>query len=172
MKRLNILLSGLLLVMILSTSIGTALAYFTANTQAEGAVPITLGDREEINENFDNWVKHVTITSDEDSEPVFIRAKVFYSVASGLTVSIKDGNNGWSLGEEGYYYYDKIVKGGGKTDPLDVAIGNIPQDAEEGDEFNVVVIYESTPVRYEADGTAYADWDHILDTGTQEGGSN
>ena len=170
MKRLNILLSGLLLVMILSTSIGTALAYFTANTQAEGAVPITLGDREEINEDFDNWVKHVTITSDEDSEPVFIRAKVFYSVASGLTTSIS--GSGWSLGEEGHYYYSEIVKGGETTSVLDVAIGNIPQDAEEGDEFNVVVIYESTPVRYEADGTAYADWDHILDTGTQEGGSN
>ncbi len=170
MKRLNIVLSGLLLVMILSMCIAPAMAYFTANTEAEGAVPITLGDREEIDEDFDDWVKHVTITSEKDSEPVFIRAKVFYSVASGLTVSIS--GSGWSLGEDGYYYYSEIVKAEQSTSVLDVAIGNIPQNAEEGDEFNVIVIYESAPVRYEPDGTAYADWDHVLDTGTEEGGSN
>ena len=170
MKRLNIVLSGLLLVMILSMCIAPAMAYFTANTEAEGAVPITLGDREEIDEDFDDWVKHVTITSEKDSEPVFIRAKVFYSVASGLTVSIS--GSGWSLGEDGYYYYSEIVKAEQSTSVLDVAIGNIPQNAEEGDEFNVIVIYESAPVRYKPDGTAYADWDHVLDTGTEEGGSN
>ena len=170
MKRLNIVLSGLLLVMILSMCIAPAMAYFTANTEAEGAVPITLGDREEIDEDFDDWVKHVTITSEKDSEPVFIRAKVFYSVASGLTVSIS--GSGWSLGEDGYYYYSEIVKAEQSTSVLDVAIGNITQNAEEGDEFNVIVIYESAPVRYEPDGTAYADWDHVLDTGTEEGGSN
>ena len=170
MKRLNIILSGLLLVMILCTSIGTAMAYFTANTEAEGAVPLTLGDREEIEEEFQDWVKHVTITSQEDSEPVYIRAKVFYSVASGLTADV--GGKGWSAGDDGYYYYGKIVKEKESTTSLDVAIGNIPKDAKEGDEFNVVVIYESAPVRYKADGTAYADWEHLLDTGTEEGGSN
>ena len=38
--------------------------------------------------------------------------------------------------------------------------------------FNVVVIYESTPVRYHEDGSAFTveetDWDEIVDTGSTE----
>ena len=39
-----------------------------------------------------------------------------------------------------------------------------------GDSFHVAVIYESTPVRYNADGTPYADWDEVLNSVTMEGG--
>ena len=37
--------------------------------------------------------------------------------------------------------------------------------------FNVVVIYESTPVMYREDGTPYADWNVVLDNGTSQSGS-
>ena len=49
-------------------------------------------------------------------------------------------------------------------------------DAEEGDECNVVVIYESIPVQYDADGNALApqaaDWSVPLVSGSTEGGND
>ena len=37
---------------------------------------------------------------------------------------------------------------------------------KDGLTFNVVVIYESTPVLYREDGTPYADWNAVLDSGS------
>jgi len=62
--------------------------------------------------------------------------------------------------------------GGGKTSVLSVKIENVPEaDLENGTMFNVVVIYESTPVMYREDGTPYADWNVVLDNGTSQSGS-
>ena len=50
-----------------------------------------------------------------------------------------------------------------------------PEDAKEGDDFNVVVVYESTPVLYDEKGDPYpydkADWNQILDV-EEEGGNS
>ena len=73
-------------------------------------------------------------------------------------------------GSDGYYYYTPIVNAGETTTILKVLIGNVPEDVKEGDEFNVIVIYETTPVQYREDGTPYADWSVKLTTGTTEGG--
>ena len=47
-------------------------------------------------------------------------------------------------------------------------------DPEEMERFNVVVIYESTPVKYHEDGTPYTveetDWSELLDTGSTVSG--
>ncbi len=42
------------------------------------------------------------------------------------------------------------------------------EEPEEGDEFNVVVVYESTLVLYDKDGNPYADWSNVL-TSYEEG---
>ena len=51
------------------------------------------------------------------------------------------------------------------TEELTVTIKNVPEDVEPGTDFNVVVIYESTPVLYDSDGNPYADWTAKVDTG-------
>ena len=58
-------------------------------------------------------------------------------------------------------YYGDIVNAGEVTAPISVGIDGIP---EEGGSFNVAVIYESTPVQYRDDGSAYADWEIWLET--------
>ncbi len=62
-----------------------------------------------------------------------------------------------------------------RTSELLVQI-EFPADAEEGDECNVVVIYESIPVQYDADGNALApqaaDWSVPLVSGSTEGGND
>lgn len=48
-----------------------------------------------------------------------------------------------------------------------MSIGNIPEEElKDNLTFNVIVIYESTPVMYNEDGTPYADWNAVLDTGS------
>ena len=38
---------------------------------------------------------------------------------------------------------------------------------EDGDSFNVIVVYEAVPARYHEDGTAYADWTQQIETFTE-----
>ncbi len=169
MKKKSSILAVLVLAAVLTAGIGKAWAYFTTFAEAAGGYTIELGDRTEITEKFDQWVKHVVITADEDSkEPVYIRARAF--CGSAYTVEYSDASGKWTPGEKGYYYYSDILNAGGSTDELLVRIGNIPKDAKEGDSFHVVVVYESAPVRYQEDGTPYADWDEVLDSVRMEGG--
>ena len=170
MKHKNLLLGALLVVLVLTASIGSAWAYFTTYAVAKGGYPVHLGDRTEITETFSNWTKKVTITSEADSEPVYIRAIAYCGSEYDLVYS--DASGKWSPGADGYYYYSDIVPGGGSTTELEIRIDNVPEDVTDGDSFNVVVVYESTPVCYQADGTPYADWDQVLDTGTAEGGES
>lgn len=158
-------------VMIAGAGIGKTWAYFTTYTEAAGGYTLKLGDRTEIKEDFSDWTKHVVITNEEGSNPVYIRVKAF--CASPYTIEYS--GEGWSLAADGYYYYEKAVSGAAgqnMTAPLDLKIGGIPSDPEAMERFNVIVIYESTPVRYHEDGTPYTvyetDWSVILDTGKTE----
>lgn len=159
-----------------TATVGTTLAYFTTYASAKGSIPITLEEQTKITEDLDGDTKIVTIENSEDSRPVFVRAKAF----SGSTYPLKYEGSSWVLGEDDYYYYSnadgspKILDPGSATnngDELRVSI-QFPKDSVDGDKFNVVVVYETTPVLYKADGTPYADWTDILDNGniSSEGG--
>lgn len=163
MKRMRYLLPVLALSLVMTAGIGKAWAYFTTYASAQGGIPIELGSETEITERFSSWIKHLTITNDEGSEPVYIRARAFY----GGNYTVTYEGTGWSAGEDGYYYYDGIVEGGGSTSELLVKIGGIPEeDLKDQQTFNIIVIYESTPVQYHEDGTPYADWTAVLDNGS------
>lgn len=164
----NILLVSLVSVMVLSAGIGKAWAYFTTYARAEGGYVIRLDYDTDIEEEFADWTKKITISNKSGSLPVYIRVKAFCGGEYKLVYSDEDGS--WTQGTDGYWYYKHIVYGGEKTKPLSVRIENIPKDAEESTEFNVVVIYESTLVRYDKSGNPYADWSAKQDTGRTEGG--
>lgn len=162
MKKTGYVLTVFALICVMTAGIGRAWAYFTTYAEAAGGIPLRLGDETEIEEKFSGWVKHVTISNKEGSEPVYIRAKAF----GGGSYTLEYSGEGWEPGEGGYYYYKDSVPGGGAAKELSVRIGNVPEeDLKDGQTFNVIVIYESTPVLYHEDGTPYADWDAVLDTG-------
>ena len=168
-RKAEYFLLFLVFALILGAGAGRAWAYVTTYAEAAGTVTLHMGDETTIEEEFSNWEKRVTITSDADSEPVYIRAKAFGSGSYPLVYS----GDGWSAGEGDYYYYNDIVPGGKATNPLSVKIEHVPaDDVEDGTAFNVIVIYESTPVLYREDGTPYADWDIVLDNGTSETGGS
>lgn len=168
MKKKNILLAALAVSLTLSAGAGSAWAYFTTYANASGGYTLSLGDKTTISENEPtSWTKHVVITSQADSKPVYVRARAFCGSDYELIYS---GSAKWSPNSDGYYYYSDILNGGESTDMLDIKIENIPEEVKNGDSFNVVVIYETTPVRYHEDGTPYADWTAELNT-TVEGGA-
>nr|WP_300816656.1 hypothetical protein [uncultured Acetatifactor sp.] len=156
-------------VTVAGASVGQAWAYFTTYAEAAGGYTIRLGDRTEIREDFSDWTKHVVIDSQEGSQPVYVRARAFCGSQYELVYS----GDGWTQAGD-YYYYNDILYGGQETNPLDIRIEGIPETPDK-DYFNVIVIYESVPVQYHEDGTAFSiqetDWSQVLDTGSTEAGS-
>jgi predicted ribosomally synthesized peptide with SipW-like signal peptide len=168
MKRKTWFLSLAAVILVLSLSIGSAMAYFSAYATAQGGKTIQLGATTEISEpEISDWTKHVVITSQADSQPVYVRAKAF--AGSEYTLTFESASGKWSQGDDGYYYYSDILEGGASTEELLIHIGGIPEDTKD---FNVVVVYESTPVLYDADGNPYADWTQTIILNGAEGGQD
>ena len=81
------------------------------------------------------------------------------------------GSSHWRKDADGWWYYEAILKPGELTNVLSVKIEVTREMMDlEIDNFNVVVVQESTPVLYREDGTPYADWDLSI-TSEEEAGS-
>lgn len=163
MKKTKYFLASLAAVMILTAGVGQAMAYFTTYTEVKGTRIVRLGDETEITENFAEWTKELTIRNEEGSQPVYVRAKVFAPDTLTIECPYAGSDEKWGpKRDDGYYYYSDALAAGESAGKLNVHISNLPVDAVKGDTFNVIVVYESTPVLYKEDGTAYADWDSEL----------
>lgn len=167
MKKSNKILLSAALVMIIAAMMIPAWSYFTTYAAARGGHPIHLGENSRIKEEVKEGKKILQVSNTDKNVTVFIRAKAF----SGTNNPLKYSGDGWTLNaEDGYYYYGEAVLPGGVTDPLTVEIG-FPEDFDEETKFNVVVIYESIPARYDESGEAFADWTQKLKVITEEGGN-
>ena len=148
MKKLNLTLSGLLLVAILSLGIGTALAYFTANTSAMGGQKVSLEYHATPEEDISGTTKYIRITADKGSMPIYVRARAYS--AYNVDYSNYQGESGWVENSDGWCYYSTPIQNGESTSRLVAAI-SFPV-AENGDSANVIVVYEYTPAQYDEDG--------------------
>ena len=155
LKKSRVLLVTAAAVLALAAGAQTALAYFTTYATAKGGYTIHLGETTSIEENFANWTKKVQVAN-TGSQPCYVRVKAFCGSQYTLTFT----GDGWSAGEDGYWYYSAVIPAGGSSAELDIAIGNTP--ADEAEDFNVFVVQEAAAVRYNADGTPYADWSQTL----------
>ena len=160
-KITGLLCAALASLAILGAGAGTAWAYFTSYAVTDGTYPVAIGDKVIMTEEFSRWTKHVRLTADESSGPVYVRARAFYSDSYGVDYSVPDG--GWFDGGDGWYYYGEILYASQATAELTVSITGVPDEITDPLDFGVAVVYESTPVRYRADGTAYADWGRALE---------
>lgn len=160
MKKKSIFLAALAVILVLGASVPFAWGYFSTYTEARGGIRLTPWKQEtQIKEEVSNWTKHVVITNSAEGSPVYIRARAF--AGSEYQISYEAGDS-WTLQNDGFYYYNSILGPGEETPELLVKI-NKPDESEEEQEFNVVVVYESTPVRYDAQGNPYAGWDQKLE---------
>ena len=153
--------------MITGAQIRPAWGYFTSYTRAEGVIGIHLGDTTTVEERFQDWEKTVVVTNGTDSNPVFVRVAAFAGAQYSLIFN--DTTGAWTQGSDGYYYYNSPLDGGASTTSLPIQIrdanGNRVSGITDSSTFNVVVVFESTPVLYQEDGTPYADWNNIVDAG-------
>ena len=108
-----------------------------------------------------DWVKHLVIANTGDGD-VFVRARAYAPSKYPCTYSGKNWED--KVADDGFVYYKEPVKVGEKADELLVYIDtDLPEDTMYGDGFNVAVVYEAVPVRYNEDGTlmAYNDQEEV-----------
>lgn len=159
MKGKNVLPVIIALGLLGVSNVSNANAYFTTYVTAKGGYKVNWEHKEYMEENFEEWSKYVSIVSKENSIPVFVRAKAF----AGSTYSLQYSGNDWTYhAADDFYYYDNVLKGGEQTSSLRIFIDNIPANPKPGENFNVVVIYETIPVQYDDNGNplapTQADW--------------
>ena len=176
-KRRTMLLASVAVALVLGMGISPAAAYFTDSSTANGGLPISVKPSTDIHEWYKNGVKHVIINNDANADaPVFVRARTY---ASGV-LNVSTAGSGWTDAIDGWHYYgaskDSLtaLNPGEDANELTVSI-DFPKETnpdgslagyEFGDNFNVIVVYESTPVLYNAEGNAFADWEFTLDDGS------
>lgn len=153
----------LALMLVAASGLEPAAAYFTSHTSSSGgqklSVDIPSSDPEE---EVVDLTKHLVVTNNSDF-PVYVRARAYAPGNLSLVIS----GEGWTLGSDGWYYYAAPIDPQAKTGELLVKIEGVPEDAVDGDSFNVVLVYEVTRVRYNEDGSEYADWDAELIRGEE-----
>lgn len=167
MKRKTTLLAALAIASVLGMGIAPAGAYFTDSSTANGGIPIGITPSTDFYEWYENGVKHLTVTNSADaSSPVFVRARAYTSLPTTIAGS------GWTAADDGWYYYGPAIAPGGTSEDLTVTIQfptirstDEPNGAEIGDNYNIIVVYESTPAIYDAQGNPAPDWSYILDSG-------
>lgn len=168
---------AIILALALAMCLGTApaWAYFTWNDEAAGGTDVKFEPDTTIHEKYADGKKTVYITNDEDAGPAKVRVRVYASTVfdsvttegakwepSTTTVVPGDPVNG----DSGWIEYTEIVEPGGQTSDLTVNIDFPTQTAATADEaykfdkdanYNVVVVYEASPVVYDESGEhAYA----------------
>lgn len=163
----TVCLTAAALILTACVSAGRALAYFTTWASASGGGTLELGFTTVVpDETFDEqtWTKHVTIENTGDHD-CYVRARAYAGDSYTLEYPVAEG---WSRGDDGYWYYAEILPAGGRTGELLIRIGQPGEDDTEA--FNVIVVQEHTVVCYREDGTPYADWDLKADPGRSAAG--
>ncbi len=163
MKKRNWIIAALALVMVLGAAMPKALAYFTTYVRVKGGIPLKLESQTQIEEDVKGNHKDVVIYHD-GSVPCWVRATAFSPMGVELTY---EPGEGWYNGNDGYYYFDRMLSGKDNTTPLRVSI-TVPETKPES-EMNIIVTYEST-TSLDADGNPI--WDNVAKyTEEVEGGS-
>ena len=176
MKKTHALAAFLALVLAVTVSLPGAWAYFTANVRAGGGRTVQLQNQTEITEEFADWNKQITITAASGTQPVYVRARAYSTY--GLTYT----GEGWQRRDaDGWYYYQTPLANPSEAQgaapawaqpgaaPLNVHITvEGAQQGETPEDFDVIVVYETTPVTYNADSSRVSpeasDWNAQLQT--------
>lgn len=82
------------------------------------------------------------VVKNSNESPVYVRARVNLSDIEESDVTVVFNTTAWENGNDGFWYYKQILKGGEKTEPLftDLEISDtVPKDAT----FDVLVYQES-----------------------------
>lgn len=156
-NRKRSLIALLTAVLLLSGTIGLTAAYFSDIDPYIGDAKLTLKGKTIIRENPEEKKKDIQIEN-VGEVPVFVRVKLF-GPADLLKITVDTDT--WKKGEDGYYYYYKILQP--KPDepyitPKGKLVGTVEvspkQAAELGDSFTVTVVQECATIIYDDNNVA------------------
>ena len=177
MKKMQKILLGLALVMLITASVRPALSYFTTYVTAKGGYAVHITENSRIEEFVDDLTKKITVANTDAKTTEYVRARAITSSRFPVTYTL--GEN-WVKGkgdDKFYYYTEPLAPGASTASTLDVTI-ELPKNtkASEVADFNVAFIYESVPVLYGEDGNPLpyndpATWSQTITTEKQEGGN-
>lgn len=164
-RRRTVLLAAFALILLFGSSLKDSLAYFTTYTTTRGSARLVLGSKTEIEEeiikDIKGFIKEIQIRNTGDAD-CFVRARIYAGSLLQLTESeiVPEGGAAhWRKDADGWWYYESVLKPGEATNILSVKIGVSSELMDlDIDNFNVIVVQESTPALYQEDGTPYADW--------------
>ena len=167
----------LLVAMIFSVRVHVAKAYFTTYATAKGGYTLELGDQTETDEHFANGEKIIYIESTSDSKPVWLRARAFTGeqyqdklkyterLDADTTVDVTSdpkNKSNWVEGSDGWLYYKNVLGPGDATGTKDedktprfgliANVSDVLVEENQDPGINVVVVYETIPVMYDAQG--------------------
>ena len=160
MKKKHLVLAAMAIVLVLCSSIGTAIAYFTTYAGGNGGYVIHLGHKSVIHDVYTD-VKQISIQNVADGPedvgkyPIFVRAKVYHGTDSIVTPT--EYANWRPVGEYFYYldplYADQNPSAMSTTSTLKLKVyPNPAADIKPGDLVDVIVTYQSVPAMFDANG--------------------
>lgn len=162
MKKMNRKTIGLVaaaLMLVATIGVGSALAYFTTYTVADGGKELSLNFSEsEIHEEIIEKNKVISISNTGDTD-IYVRVKALVGEEHPVVYAEPENADKWVPGADGFYYYTDILAPGEATSEILVGFTLASEDAES---FNVIIVQESTAVLYDENGNAQkyneVDW--------------
>ena len=157
MKKFNrrSLIALLAIMVLVVSSIGVTVAYFSAETRAQGSAKLSLQGQTTIDEGDKDTEKNVTIQNVGESDVI---VRVAFFGPGGLTEGLKIAASGdWVDGGDGFYYYKQVLKAGedgnGDKTAANTLVGTVTlsekEAAEFGTDFTVTVVQECSTIVYE-----------------------
>ena len=158
MKKINKKIMMLFaLVLILSVTIGTTVAYFSDYEQASGGATLNLGGKTELTEGEDTSKKDIVIKNTGKTNMI-VRVGIYGP--GEMEAPVMKGN--WMQAGDGMYYYGVVLKPGENTGAGNlVASMSFKWEGEAPDYyFEVTAVHEGSQAIYEGDKLKVPDgWD-------------
>ena len=171
MKPKYIALFALAFALVMGMTIAPASAYFTDQHTANGGVPVQIGPSTDIYEWVRDKTKTVVVHNSSDSVPVFVRVQSDYP--EDMLTETPVASSDWEY-VDGWYVYQHALAPGADTSEIsftydfDAVETATKRPPEEGDNYNVVITYESVPANV-TPLPSYASWAEGLSTSTEGG---
>lgn len=131
--------------LVLVTAVGLAGAFFSDYDHGIGKSTVNIGGNTVIEEDVQGTQKTIKIHNNGDGE-VFVRLSIYGP--DDMTVTPEDG---WSEGEDGFWYYQDVLPAGADTSQIVADIANVPLTVDLS-ELDIIVVHQSVPVIYDAEG--------------------
>lgn len=149
-KNNKTLIAIIAVIMTLSVSAGFSLAYFSDFTQAAGRASLHLSGQTELTEYFAGNSKTISVTNTSE-EPVDMVTRIKVAGPSAFEYTYdQTGSAHWVEGDDGWWYYDRVLPQGKSTGDLTVS-WEIPKDNKD-DDYDITVLHESFAAKYDEEG--------------------